>query len=274
MGSVIPHSIPRRSMPARSSPSCPFSPHLAKLQKLENMTTMSLWPPKLYRKQLWFMAVDFGIFWEIGGSWMAGITMKSWGLHNSRKLRWTWGLLRWFYTIAYEVYVCLCDICQGGNTMNYVCSNHGSLLQRSEYCLCQRVKPVSDPKTPFASEAALVMRGRRVAALGWDKGRPTGSVKKSPPKKTAFLGRAMVNHGIWGCSNKWTFRMVRDWRRLTTLPHFNPTTRYLKMHVMRIASWIQVQYAWHFNLWLCVNACAYMSTNRHIMWYAWYAWYS
>ena len=24
---------------------------------------------------------------------------------------------------------------------------------RSEYCLCQRVKPVSDPKTPFSSEA-------------------------------------------------------------------------------------------------------------------------
>ena len=27
------------------------------------------------------------------------------------------------------------------------------LTSRSEYCLCQRVKPVSDPKTPFASEA-------------------------------------------------------------------------------------------------------------------------
>ena len=26
----------------------------------------------------------------------------------------------------------------------------------SEYCLCQRVKPVSDPKTPFASEAEYV----------------------------------------------------------------------------------------------------------------------
>ena len=26
----------------------------------------------------------------------------------------------------------------------------------SEYCLCQRVKPVSDPKTPFASEAEYI----------------------------------------------------------------------------------------------------------------------
>ena len=27
------------------------------------------------------------------------------------------------------------------------------ISSRSEYCLCQRVKPVSDPKTPFSSEA-------------------------------------------------------------------------------------------------------------------------
>eukprot|EP00440_Ansanella_granifera_P008124 gb/GFBE01008791.1/.p1 GENE.gb/GFBE01008791.1/~~gb/GFBE01008791.1/.p1 ORF type:complete len:105 (+),score=42.84 gb/GFBE01008791.1/:1-315(+) len=26
----------------------------------------------------------------------------------------------------------------------------------SEYCLCQRVKPVSDPKTPFSSEADYI----------------------------------------------------------------------------------------------------------------------
>ena len=33
-------------------------------------------------------------------------------------------------------------------------------LLRSEYCLCQRVKPVSDPKTPFSSEAEPHSAGR------------------------------------------------------------------------------------------------------------------
>merc|ERR1711920_762892 len=30
------------------------------------------------------------------------------------------------------------------------------IKEMSEYCLCQRVKPVSDPKTPFSSEADYI----------------------------------------------------------------------------------------------------------------------
>merc|ERR1712097_109716 len=40
------------------------------------------------------------------------------------------------------------------NTKEEHCSKIITLM--SEYCLCQRVKPVSDPKTPFKSEADYI----------------------------------------------------------------------------------------------------------------------
>jgi len=40
------------------------------------------------------------------------------------------------------------------NTKEEHCGKIISLM--SEYCLCQRVKPVSDPKTPFKSEADYI----------------------------------------------------------------------------------------------------------------------
>merc|ERR1711908_263229 len=40
------------------------------------------------------------------------------------------------------------------NTKEERCSKIITLM--SEYCLCQRVKPVSDPKTPFKSEADYI----------------------------------------------------------------------------------------------------------------------
>lgn len=50
------------------------------------------------------------------------------------------------------------------NTKEEHCSKIITLM--AEYCLCQRVKPVSDPKTPFKSEADYIAALQALVGIG------------------------------------------------------------------------------------------------------------
>ena len=80
----------------------------------------------------------------------------------------------------------------------------------SEYCLCQRIKPVSDPKTPFSSEdspSAFIINGLDSCAL-WRV------LRFEADKPSDFQFKVLGKVSCFAVH-----------RRLTTLQHSSPITR-------------------------------------------------